>query len=279
MFSTAILVFREVFEAALIISIVLAASKGLAKRNQWVLGGIGMGVLGALLVAAAAEAIAAAIEGVGQEIFNASVLLIAVAMLCWHNIWMKQHGREMAQQINQVGQRARSGETPLYVMAIAVALAVLREGSEVVLFLYGVAAAGSDTAQMFTGGLIGLGSGIVVSSLLYLGLLRIPTQYLFGVTSWLIIFLAAGMSAQAANFLVQAGWLPELISEVWDSSALLPQQSIIGQLLHALIGYDERPMGIQLAFYVGTMTVVIAAMRWVDHSSEKNSVKAQLDAV
>jgi len=140
MLPTALIVFREVLEAALIIGIVLAASQGVRGRSAWVTLGIAMGVLGAILVALFAGEIAGALAGIGQELFNAAVLFTAVAMLGWHNIWMGKHGRELAAEAGSVGKAVLSGTRPLYALAIVVGLAVLREGSEVVLFLYGIVA-------------------------------------------------------------------------------------------------------------------------------------------
>ncbi|NQD35881.1 iron permease [Permianibacter sp. IMCC34836] len=260
MFATALIVFREVFEAALIVSIVLAAAQGVRYRNYWIGAGIGIGVLGSLLVAASAEVIANALEGVGQELFNAGVLLAAVLMLGWHNVWMARHGRELASQMGAVGNAVRVGSRPLYALMLAVSLAVLREGSELVLFLYGVSAAG-NSAGMFTGALIGLAGGVAVGALLYIGLLRVPTRHLFSVTSFMILLLAAGLAAQAAAFLSQAGLLPELISTVWDSSALLSEHSPLGEALHALIGYDEAPSAIQLLFYFCTLIGMLVLMK------------------
>src|SRR6266700_1307879 len=195
MLATAIIVFREVLEAALIVGIVLAASRGVARRGAWVGGGIAAGILGAMAVAGGAETIAGLAAGTGQEVFNAIVLCAAVAMLGWHNVWMTRHGREMTMAANRLGAAVRAGTQPLWALAFAVGLAVLREGSEVVLFLYGIAAAGEDgAAAMALGGALGLGAGMVAGAALYFGLVRIPVRHLFTVTSWLILLLAAGMA-------------------------------------------------------------------------------------
>jgi high-affinity iron transporter len=135
MLATAIIVFREVLEAALIVGIVMVASRGVNRRGAWVGGGIAAGIVGALAVAGGAETIAAAVAGIGQEVFNAAILFAAVAMLGWHNVWMTSHGREMTMEANRLGAAVRAGTQPLWALAFAVALAVLREGSEVVLFL------------------------------------------------------------------------------------------------------------------------------------------------
>lgn len=258
-----LIVFREVLEASLIIGIVLAATREVPRRAQWISLGVAAGLLGAVVVAVFAEAIAGSLEGLGQEVFNAGVLFLAVSMLGWHNVWMARHGRELAQQMNAVGVAVRTGARPLYALLIVVGLAVLREGSEVVLFLHGIAAGGSGSASMLTGGALGLAAGAAVGALLYFGLLRIPNRHLFSVTSWMILLLAAGMAAQGAAYLTQAGYLPELSPALWDSSSWLPERSLPGEILKALIGYDERPSGIQLAFYLATLCIIGACMKTI----------------
>src|SRR5579875_3721305 len=181
MLATAIIVFREVLEAALVIGIVLAASRGVPRRRAWVAAGVVGGVAGAVLVAASADAIAAAVAGIGQELFNATVLFAAVAMLGWHSVWMSRHGREIAAAANRLGRAVRTGTQPLYALAFVVGLAVLREGSEIVLFLYGIALA-SGGGGMVIGGALGLAAGSAAGAALYLGLLAIPVQRLFTVT-------------------------------------------------------------------------------------------------
>src|SRR5258707_11718260 len=197
MLATAIIVFREVLEAALVVGIVLAASKGVIDRLLWVGGGVFFGIAGACAVAVFAEVIAEAAAGIGQELLNASILFTAVVMLGWHNVWMGRHGRQLAVEAGDVGKLVRSGARPLYALALAVGLAVLREGSELVLFLYSIAAANATDAVSFAGGFaLGMAAGIGIGALLYFGLLRIPLKHLFTVTSWLILLLAAGMAAQ-----------------------------------------------------------------------------------
>jgi high-affinity iron transporter len=262
MLATAIIVFREVLEAALVVGIVLAASKGVRDRSLWVGGGVLAGICGAGLVAFFAEAIAEAMAGIGQEILNATILFLAVAMLGWHNVWMGRHGRELAQQAADLGKAVTRGTRPLYALAVVVGMAVLREGSELVLFLYSLAAGGAGGfLEMAGGGVLGLAAGIAVGAALYFGLLRIPTKHLFTVTSWLILLLAAGMASQGAAFLVQADILPALNPTLWDTSALLSEDGIPGKILHALIGYVARPAGIQVVFWAGTLVVIGGLMR------------------
>ena len=256
MLGSLVIVFREVLEAALIIGIVAAATEGIAGRGLWIAAGIASGVAGAGIVAALASEIASAAEGVGQELLNASILFAAVLMLAWHNIWMSRHAREMVAEMKAVGGAVSEGARPLSVIAIVVGLAVLREGSEVVLFLYGIASSGTDTPALVSGSILGLLLGAAAGFALYLGLLRIPTRHLFTVTGWMILLLAGGMAADAARFLVQADLLPDLGQRIWDSSAILDDGSILGKLLHTLIGYTARPSGMQVLTYGVTVAVI-----------------------
>ena len=267
MLATAIIVFREVLEAALVVSIVLAATRGVFRRGLWVSGGVLGGVLGAAAVAVFADAIARAASGAGQELFNATVLFAAVIMLGWHNVWMSQHGRELASSLKSMGAAVRGGGSHMHVLALVVGMAVLREGSELVLFLYGIAASASgQTGGMLTGALLGLGAGAAFGAALYLGLLSIPSSRLFAVTGWLILLLAAGMAAQGAAFLVQADILPALGENVWDTTAFISDDGVLGRVLHALVGYTARPYGVQLLFYACTLGAIVALMKIVNRS-------------
>ena len=259
MIGAAIIVLREVFEAALIIGIVLAGTQGVPRRGWWVTAGAGAGLAGAVVVALCAGRIAGSLEGVGQEWFNAGILLVATATLGWHNVWMKRHGRELAREMRSVGRAVTSGVRPLSVLLLVVGLAVLREGSEVVLFLHGIAAAGTDAAGLALGSLVGLVVGAGVGIGVYHGLLKVPERYLLSVTGVLLLLLAAGMAAQAAGFLVQAGALPALGDPLWDSSGLIAEHGLLGQVLHALIGYADRPSGLQLLFFA-TVAIALALL-------------------
>lgn len=278
MFATTLIVFREMLEAALIIGIVLAATRGAAYRVAWVSAGVVAGVLGAGIVAGFADAIANAIAGVGQELFNAGVLFVAVAMLGWHNIWMKRHARELTANMKAVGREVLQGERPLYLLAVVVGIAVLREGSETVLFLYGIAAnSEGGAASMLSGGLLGLAGGAAVGLAMYFGLLRIPTRHLFTVTSWLILLLSAGMAAQGAGYLEQAGFLPALGTAIWDTSWLLSEHSLPGQTLHTLVGYIARPDGVQVLFYFTTL-LIIGGLMQLFTAQHKNAARNRTTA-
>ena len=262
MLGALVIVFREAIEAGLIIGIVLAATRGVPDRGAWVGLGIGAGAVGAGTIALFAEAISGAFEGAGQELLNAGVLGAAVLMLMWHNAWMARHGREMAAEMAAVGEAVTVGKRPMTALAAVVGLAVLREGAEVVLFLYGIIATGTSGSSLLLGGVLGLVAGAAFTALTYFGLLAIPARHIFAVTTVLIALLAAGMAAQAVQFLDAAGMIDVLGRRLWDSSGFLPQDGLLGRLLHTLIGYTDRPTELQLIAYLATLAAM-AALTWV----------------
>ena len=261
MLASLLLVFREVLEAALIISVVAAATRSVAGRNLWISGGIVIGVIGAGLVALFGGQIADAMSGMGQEWFNAGVLLAAVLMIGWHVVWMARHGRELASQMKAVGNDVSSGQRPMTALLVVIALALLREGSEVVLFGYGLLASGNELFSMIGGGVLGLLCGLALGYGMYVGLLKIPMRYFFSATNGLMVLLAAGLAASAAGYLVQADVLPALIDPIWNTSGVLSDESIIGKALHVLIGYSAAPTAMQMIFYAATVLILLIGMR------------------
>ncbi len=265
MLAALIIVFREVLEAGLIIGVVLAASRGVPGRTGAVSLGVLTGIAGSAIVAFFAAGISNAFDGRGQEIFVAGILLFAVVMLAWHVVWMAQHAREMTQQLRQLGNDVTAGIQSLFALGAAVAAAVMREGSEVVLFMTGIIMGGQETAgSLMLGSAAGLALGAVVSLLLYFGLASIPVKQMFTITGVLITLLAAGLAAQAMGQLSQAGLINVLDTPLWNSSWLLSEKTWIGQILHILIGYIEKPTGVQLIAYgvtAGTIFLLSYAQR------------------
>lgn len=260
MVGSALLVFREVLEAALIVSIVCAATRGVPRRGLYVTIGAVIGIAGALGVAVGAGLIARLAGGLGPEIFDASVLFAAVAMIGWHVVWMSAHGRQLAQKMGAIGSTVRASSSSLTVLLAVVALAVLREGSEIVLFLYGMAISGIGAVGLIAGAALGAVAGLLLGVALYLGLLRVPMKHFFAVTNGMLVLVAAGLASTGARFLVQGNLLPSWGSQLWNTSWLLSNGSVAGKTLGILIGYDASPAGIQLVFYFATLMLLGGGM-------------------
>jgi high-affinity iron transporter len=258
MLAALLIVFREVLEAGLIVGVVLAASRAVPGRNRAVLLGALAGVLGSAVVAVFAAEISSAFDGRGQELFTAMVLLLAVAMLSWHVVWMSEHAREMTARLRQLGDAVAQGSKSVAVLGVAVAVAIMREGSEVVLFLTGIAMQGGEAmASLLTGAAGGLVLGGAVSAVIYFGLAAIPLRRVFTVTGLLITLLAAGLAAEAVRQLSNAGLLNVLDGTLWDTSWLLSENSWVGRVLHVLIGYMDRPTLMQALVYLATAAGIL----------------------
>lgn len=260
MIQIGIVVFRETLEVALVAALLLAATRGIPGRTSWFLAGLAGGAAGAGVVALFAEAITEAFAGRGQDLFNAIVLSVTVAMVAWTIAWMRKHGATLAAEARDVGGRIRAGRAPLYLLAVTVAVAVLRDGSELVVFLSALSLSGQMTGLGIAGGfLAGGAAGSVIGALIYYGVLRAGIKSVFQLATVLLALLGAGLSAQAAGFFVSAGWLPALVDPIWDTYFLLPDDSAVGQVAHALFGYISQPSGIQVVAYAA----VLAAICWL----------------
>ena len=262
MFGSFIIVLREVLEAAIIVGVVLAASKGIPQRNQFIASGVGAGVLLSVVLAFFTNTITSSLEGMGQEILNAGILLSAAVILGWSVVWFKVHAKDVIEKAKNIGKKVSEGVSPMYMLTIVVGLSVLREGAETVLFLYGIAANPTvSVSGIFFGGVMGVVVGSIAGFLIYLGLVQFSTKHFFVITRWLLTFLAAGMAAQAAKYLAAVDKLPTLIETMWDTSWLLSTESFLGQFLHILVGYSAKPSGIMVTFYIATFSIIIIFMK------------------
>ncbi len=262
MISFAIIIFREVLEIALVLGILLAATSGLKGRIKWIYGGIVLGIVGSLIVAVFAQVISDSMAGMGQEVFNAIVLFLAAILIISTVVWMRTHARELSQQLKKVGHDVKIGKKPLYTLLLVITLTVLRDGAEIVMFTHGVLASGEQIPQIIFGSLMGMIVGTAVGVAIYFGLIKMATRWVFDVTSWMLIFLAAGMVSQAVGFLAAAGFVPEIISPLWDTSCIISENSFLGKILHTLVGYCARPSAIQMISYVLTLGVITMVMRF-----------------
>src|SRR5690625_3993390 len=156
MIGALVIVFREVIEAALVVGVVTAAVKGLPHRGRHVSRGIALGIAGAILVAIGLGVISRFANGHGQALFQATVLFAAGFMLAWHNLYMAKHGREISQRMKTLGQEVIAGRASVTMLVGVTAIAVMREGSEIALFLYALAAGGTTNMGLLGGSLIGL---------------------------------------------------------------------------------------------------------------------------
>ena len=262
MFGVAIIVFRETLEAALFVGIIAAATRGLLGRGRYLTGGVLVGVAGALALAAGAERIGALADGIGQDLVNAAILSVALAMLMWHCVWVSNQGAQSAADARALGSSFERGQRKPWALLVVVALTVLREGAETVLFVAGFAN-GSGQTGTAAGAIAGVLGGTALGLLLYVGLSRVPVRRVFTVTNLLVQLLAASIASQLARALSQAGLFNQWGQTLWDTSSWLRIDSPIGTVAHALAGYEAQPTGVQVAFYLLALVIMVSGTHWV----------------
>lgn len=233
MLSALIIILREVLEAGLIISALLATAhiKNIAARHLML--GVGCGIAGALLIASNMESISNFGDGVGQELLNASLDIGIILMLA---------GTSAS---NFLDTPALFG----WCAAGAIACAASREVSEIVIYASGFNASFSAFIPVLIGGTIGTGIGLSIGALLYYLLIYLPVKRALVIPSVLLALIGAGMGAEAIGYFDQAGLTPAQ-QPFWDSTHWIAEDSISGQVLHALIGYEATPTLLQLCAYV-----------------------------
>lgn len=269
MYQTFIILFREILEISIILGVVIAATKNIKNRNIHILLGIIAGGLGSSIIALFTNKISNSFGGTGQEMINAIILLIASGFISWTIIWMQKHGRKLSSTIKSKGREVEAGEASLLSITLIIALAIFREGSEIVLFTYSVIITNKDTiSQIIMGGFAGLIVAGIIGWLFYFGILKISGKYLFQVTAILLSFIAASMSSQAAVFLQSAGYFTAISpNTLWDSSWLISDDSVTGDILNIVMGYTAKPTSLEIIFYLTNLLIIWVALRLNKKSS------------
>jgi high-affinity iron transporter len=100
-----------------------------------------------------------------------------------------------------------------------------------------------------------------VSAAIFLGGRAIPLRPLFRWTAIVLLLMAAGMLAYGIHELEELGWIPQIMSPVWNTNHLLNEKEGLGAFLKALFGYNGNPSLIEVAAYLTYLAVVVAALR------------------
>ena len=257
LFGTGLIVFRETLEAALFVGIVAAATAHLAGRTRWLILGVITGVIGSVALAESMDAITTWADGVGQDLVTVVMLIMALSLLTWHAIQGPANARQASQEAKRIGSNLDAGATSLLALTGAVALAVLREGAETVLFVGGaLSGSGIARGELLLSVIAGLALGATAGALLYRGLGKLSPKRLFSITNALILLIAGGLASQLARTLNQANWLTVLGDKAWDLSDWLPNDSALGTLLHGLVGYEASPSEMQLLSYLAVVFLI-----------------------
>jgi high-affinity iron transporter len=254
--NSVILVLQEILEAALLLSMLLlvvkliqSASQATVVRRSWIWSALVCGVVFAWTYAWFMPEIAGWFDYVGQEVTNAFCQVITILFLLVFIYGIRKQGSQPDHLRALVASVC---------LIIVVALAIMREGSEIVLYLNGITGQPEAVTPVILGAILATGIGVSCGVLLFYAGVAINRSVALRVALLLLALFAGNMASQAVLLLTQADWLPYSI-ELWDSSALLPEYSVAGQLLYALVGYEATPSLLQLAGYVVAFLLIAAS--------------------
>ncbi len=254
MLVTVIIFLREALEAALILSVLLAISYQLIHSRKWILPALWIGLVGGGVTANYLGEISNLFEGAGQEVINASFLLSMVILINIVCLWLSRFLFQI-----QACPDFLLAKYIKFIFITYVAIAITHEGSELVIYSYSYSLAHNNILQLIVGSSLGLGIGASLGAIIYYLLIGLQKQTLIKVSICILMLIAAGMASQAILYLIQAGWVPSQ-SPLWDTSGFIPERSLAGQLLYALMGYEATPSLIQVSSYFAVIAYYILSI-------------------
>lgn len=259
------ILWRESVEALLVVGILyawLSRTPEAQGGKRWLWAGV---VLGLLLAGLLALGIYAA-EGLlaeHQDLFQAAMVFVAAALIVQMVLWMRAHGRTLKRDLES-GLSRQAQQRNWWGVLVLSALAIAREGSEAVVFLYGTLAAAPAQALPMMGlaALAGIALALATFGLLQLGGKVLNWRSFFRVTEIMLLFLAAALVVTGAEKLQAMDWLPALRDGLWNTSAVLSDMGTVGGVVAALTGYRAQPSLMTVLVFVGYWVLVWALMRW-----------------
>lgn len=269
--ATFVVTLREAFEAALVLGIVYTYLEKIGGRQhyRYVTWGGALGVVASIMIAVGVSFLSGPLLDLGPDVVATGVIFVAVAVLTWHGWWMQQHARAIKGEVQRRLDEAQATRR-LWIVALIAFTAVFREGTETVLFLWGLLAQATDAAggvaswSGVAGGAIGITVAVGLGWTIFHGGKRVSLQKFFSVTSLLLMFLSAGLFSAGIGKLQGFGLLPQG-SIIWDTSPFLSERSFLGAFLSGLVGYRARPSGVEVTAYLTYLLLAAALLfghRW-----------------
>ena len=241
-----VIVLREVLEAALLIALLLLVSHETKVGLRWLVPAFLVGLTGALLYAWQIAWVSEQFDYAGQEILNALLQGLIFASICGLFVAMRAAGVHRSVIATCMG--------------IPIALALAREVSEIFLYLQAFLSTETMAGPAMTGALIGAVTGMSTGVLIYHLLGWMDQRQRDVVVPILLAVVVAGILTQAVSLLEQVDRIP-YSPPLWDTSGWLPENSLLGQLLYALLGYEATPSRWHAIIYVASLLVLFMSYR------------------
>jgi high-affinity iron transporter len=246
--TSVVIIIREVLEAALLVSILLSLCRQLELSRGWFKWAMLLGLFGSIIYGRQMGDISASFDGIGQELSDSLLqILIYICLLYSCVALVRCYFRPQS-----------AGYLLTSAMVLGIAFAVTREGAEIYIYLSAFAASAEVRTSLYSGSIIGLGIGLSFCALFYYWLRSFSVHRALLIGCMLLTLVAGGMVVQAGKMLIQADLLPD--GQIWDSSYLISETSMVGQLLYAMLGYEASPAPIQLTMYFIALVLMGSAI-------------------
>jgi len=259
-------VWRESVEALLVVGILHAWLKNGdadARRGlPYLWGGVALGLLAAVVLGAALVGFTEVLSGDAQDYFQTAMVLVACVLIVQMVLWMKRHGRTLKREMEQ-SLEVSARDANWWGVTVLVALAIAREGSETVIFLYGLGfgQSGHVDASQYLAVVIGLALAFFTFYLLQLGGKVFSWRHFFRITEIMLLLLGAGLFQTGVDKLIDKEILPTLVDQAWNTSALLDDSSTFGSLVATLTGYRAHPALMNVIAWIAYWGVVTLLVR------------------
>jgi high-affinity iron transporter len=270
MFSISLIIFREIVEISIILTILLLATENIKGRQKYISLGIAIGSIGAIILALFTNKITEFADGYGQEMTNIAILSMAFLMISWTVVWMKKESQRFSASAFETGRKIEVGEQPKIILSLLIASSIFREGAEIVLFTQGILMGEAINFAFILSLMLGLIAGLAFGLLFYFGVIKFAFKYIFSFTSILLILLASSLASQIAKNLIQADLVTALSKPLWNTSWLVSNASIFGQFLTNVFGYNAHPSGLEMLFYFIALFGLYISKRRINIKVTKN---------
>lgn len=261
MIATFVLFLREGLEASLVVSILFAALRQLDQMGKaraiWT--GVGLAILGSLLGGLALYVfVHEYADTTFQTIFETITYLVAVVLLTTMTYWVQIHSRTLKRDITARASVAGSG----FALGLLAFTSVGREGLESAFFTLAFAFQ-TNAILLLSGALLGMLSAVGLCILIYKLGYRLDYRIFFRVMGILLLVFAAGLLSNAIQNMQHLGWLTIGTMPLWSTAHILSEDSVLGDLLHGLIGYAEAPTLLQGLFYTTYLLIAGGIFAWM----------------
>lgn len=265
MLTTVIIILREFLEAALLISLLSVLHLKFFSKKIWIIAAVVVGGIGSFGYANSFATISNCFEGNGQEVITGLSLLITGGCLAMQIAYLNILYRQPA-------HLTTANNTALFVATIVsaafiIVMAIVREGAEILLYYSTINVQPGNSASMVIGGMIGAGLGVCTGVLSFVVIDQLRLKSFVITITLLLAFMAAGLIAEAIQLFIQAGWIMGSES-VWDSSSLIPEPSVAGQLLYAIFSYEATPTREEVLAWLTSMFSLVCLLLWIHNRQQ-----------